>query len=79
MINKYEYKNYLINKLTSTEIKLSQLDESYRNQCDQYNDSIKMKIYSKMIENKKYARLMKKINFYHNEFMDLESKFGHKV
>jgi hypothetical protein len=79
MINKYEYKNYLINKLTSTENKLSLLDELYRNQCDQYNSSIKMQIYSKMIENKKYVRLMKKINFYYNELMDLESTFGYKV
>ena len=78
MANKYEYKNYLIRKLTSTELKLSQLDESYRVYCDMYNDSIKMKIYSEMIENKKYARLMKKINFYQIELMDLESKYGYK-
>jgi hypothetical protein len=66
MLNKYEYKNFLIRKLTSTELKLSQLDEEYRNQCDLFDDSIKMKIYSGMIENIKYARLMKKINLYHN-------------
>jgi hypothetical protein len=74
----YEYKNYLIRKLTSNELKLSQLDEEYRNKCDLYNDSIKMKIYSRMIQNKKYARLVKKINFYQNELMDLESKYEYK-
>ena len=78
MLNKYEYKNFLIRKLTSTELKLSQLDEEYRNQCDLFDDSIKMKIYSGMIENIKYARLMKKINLYQIELMDLESKYGYK-
>lgn len=78
MINKYEYKNYLIRKLTSTELKLLKLDEEYRNQCDLYDASIKMKIYSEMIENKKYARLMKKINLYQVELMDLESKYEYK-
>jgi len=78
MTNKYEYKNYLIRKLTSTELKLSQLDETYRDNCGLYDNSIKMKIYSKMIENKKYARLMKKINLYQIELMDLESKYEYK-
>ena len=75
MTMKYEYKIYLINKLTSTELKLLQLDEEYRNNCETYDAPIRMIIYSKMIENKKYKRLMKKINFYQSELMDLESKF----
>lgn len=79
MTNKFEYKNYLIQKLTSTEIKLSQLDESYRVQCDLYEYPYKIKLYSKMIENKKYARLMRKINLYQNELMDLESTYECKV
>ena len=79
MTNKFEYKNYLIQKLTSTEVKLSQLDESYRIHCDFYEYPYKIKLYSEMIENKKYARLMKKINFYQNELMDWESMYGCKV
>jgi len=75
----YEYKNFLIRKLTSTELKLSELDESYRVYCDSYDATIKMKIYSKMIENRKYKRLVKKINFFQTEIMDLESKYGYKV
>jgi len=79
MINKYEYKNYLITNLTLTELRLSQLDESYRNYCDSYDASIKLFIYSKMIENIKYKRLMKKISLFQNELMDLESMYGYKV
>lgn len=79
MINKYDYKNYLIGRLTSAELKLSQLDESYREECNSFDSSIKMVIYAKLIEGKKYSRLMKKINLYQNELMDLESKYEYKV
>ena len=97
MSNIYLFQNYLINKLTKTELKLSNLDESYRvycdsycdsycdTYCDTYCDSIKMNIYSKLIENKKYAKLIKKINLLNIELeftqkiiKDLESMYEHK-
>jgi hypothetical protein len=85
MSNIYLLQNYLINKLTKTELKLSNLDESYRTYCDSYHDSIKINIYSKMIENKKYAKLIKKINLLNIELeltqkiiKDLESMYEHR-
>lgn len=85
MANIYEYKNWLIKKLTNAEIKLSNLDESYRIICDTYHDTIKMIVYSKLIENKKYSKLMKKINLYQIDLdlvleiiKDLESMYEYK-
>jgi hypothetical protein len=66
-IDIYLYQNYLIEKVTKLELKLLNLDESYRLYCNEYHDSIKMEIYSNLIESKKYVRLNKKINLYQME------------
>ena len=86
MSNIYLYKNYLIKKLTRVELKLSDLDESYRFICDTIDDnSNKMNEYSKLITNTKYSKLMKKINLYQIELYlvsevitDLESMYEYK-
>jgi hypothetical protein len=53
----YLHQNYLSNKLTKLDVKLLNLDYSYREYCD--GD---MLLYSELIESKKYSKLMKKIN-----------------
>ncbi len=79
MTNIYLYQNYLIKKLTSSELKLLDLDDSYQKYC---NGNINL--YSKLIESKKYTKLNKKINLYQIELelvqsiiVDMESMCEH--
>ena len=56
------YHNYCVYKLSKLEKKLSEYDESIRTICNNYDDSIKFKIYSDLISNDKYKKLIKKIS-----------------
>ncbi len=67
----YSYQEYCTNKLLKYELKLNELDEKYREYCNEIDEAQdgynKFVMYDELITQPKYRKLMKKINSYQIE------------